>query len=389
MRSLSPILGMAAMFAIPAAIELRAQNGNSAAGTVGPAVTNPVGSVRSLDSTSAMPLPINARQSIVLMGKVVLDGGAAPDTPVKIERVCGAAPRAEGFTDANGNFSIVLGQEQSGIPDASETPSRGSSTQLSGCELRALLPGYRSGTVSLSNTRMDNPNVGTIFLHRLSNVSGLTTSATSNLAPKDARRAYKKGLRAIKNDKQDEAQKLLQHAVDIYPKYAVAWFELGRLHERRGHADQAQEAYRQSIAADSKYINPYERLYLRAYHEGKWQDAADISDHVLRLNPFDFPNAYYYNAVANLRLNRLDTAEKSAREAVKLDSGHRDAKVYYALGYILGQRRKYSEAAENLKTYLALAPAGKVADDVRKQLSDIERSALAQAEVRQTKVNPH
>jgi tetratricopeptide (TPR) repeat protein len=331
MRSLS-IWGMTALFAIPAAVQLCAQGVNPAMGTVGPSTGNPI-SVRSLDSTSAMPLPINALNSIVLMGKVVLEGGAAPDSPVKIERVCGAAPRAEGFTDAKGNFSVVLGQEQSGIPDASETPSRGSPSQLAGCELRAVLAGYQSGTVALSNVRyMDNPNVGTILLHRLWNVSGLTTSATSHLAPKDARKDYKKALHAIRKNKPDEAQKLLQRAVAIYPKYAAAWFELGRVEERGAHADQAREAYRQSIAADSKYVNPYERLYRIAYGEGKWQETADISDHVLRMNPFDFPEAYYYNAVANLRLNRLDAAEKSAREAVKLDAEHRDAKSYYALG---------------------------------------------------------
>lgn len=325
-----------------------------------------------------MPFPANALHGVVLMGKVVIEGGAAPDAPVRIERVCDAAPRAEGFTDARGNFSIMLGQEQSGIPDASESPSRGSSSQLSGCELRALLPGYRSEAISLSSRSLDNPNVGTIFLHRVSNVSGLTTSATTDLAPKDARRYYRKALSALKKNKLDDGQKLLQKAVAIYPKYAAAWCELGRVYERRDGTTKAREAYRQSIAADAKYINPYQRLYLLAYAEGKWQEAADTTDRVLRLNPFDFPDAYYYNAVANLRLNRLDAAEKSARESVRLDASHQNGKAYYALGYILAQRRNYSEAAQNLKTYLAMAPAGKVSDDVRKQLGEIERSARAQ-----------
>jgi tetratricopeptide (TPR) repeat protein len=371
-------LGQAAVFAILAVALLRAQGGNVATGS-GASLDSPTSSVRSLDSTSAMPFPVNALHAIVLMGKVVIEGGAAPDSPVRIERVCGASPRVEGFTDARGNFSVMLGQEQSGIPDASETPSRGSSSQLSGCELRALLPGYRSDAVPLANVRyMDNPNVGTIFLHRVSSVSGLTTSATSSLAPKDARRAYRKALHAENKNKLDDAQKLLQRAVATYPKYAAAWFELGRVYERRNQLDQARDAYRQSIAGDSKYINPYERLYRLAYEAGNWQETADLSDRVLRLNPFDFADAYYYNAVANLRLNRLDAAEKSAREAVRLNASRQNSKSYYALGYILAQRRNYSEAAQNLKTYLAMAPAGKVSDDVRRQLRDIERNARAQ-----------
>jgi hypothetical protein len=65
---------------------------------------------------------------------------------------------------------------------------------LFSCELRASLPGFRSDVVSLANRRfMDNPEVGTIVLHRLGNVEGLTISATTMAAPKDAKKAYDKG----------------------------------------------------------------------------------------------------------------------------------------------------------------------------------------------------
>ena len=48
--------------------------------------------------------------------------------------------------------------------------------------------------VSLSNIHyMDNPDIGTIILHRLGKVDGLTVSVVSALAPKDARKAYEKG----------------------------------------------------------------------------------------------------------------------------------------------------------------------------------------------------
>ena len=42
-------------------------------------------------------------------------------------------------------------------------------------------------------------------------------------------------------------------------------------------------------------------------------------------------------------------------------------------------------ACRTRKTYLAMAPAGKVSDEVRKQLGDIERSAQAQP----IQVTPH
>src|SRR5579872_3223119 len=259
-------------------------------------------------STSTSPFPGDAPHPILITGKVVLDDGSAPPPSVLLERVCAMGrPHPEGYTDSKGRFTITLGQEVGVMPDASETPNRNEmpganpmggvrDSQLMSCDLRASLAGFRSDTISLAGKRyLDNADVGTIVLHRMANVEGLTISATSSLAPKDAKRAYEKGLEAVKKSKPDDAQREFEKAVVVYPKYAAAWFELGRVYEQRDHFDKAREAYNQSLAADSKYVNPYERLYLLAARDKNWQEVADTTDKVLRLNPYDFPGAYYYN----------------------------------------------------------------------------------------------
>ena len=327
----------------------------------------------------------------MINGKVALDDGTAPGESVRIERVCNGRPRTEGYTDMKGHFSFTLGQEQGILPDASENqgrlnnpggPNQGvRESMLMGCELRASLPGFRSEAVSLANHRyMDSPDVGVIILHRLANVEGLTTSATSSLAPKDARRAFEKGLEAAKKGKPDDAQKDFEKAVEAYPKYASAWFQLGRIYEQRDHFDQARNAYNQSITADGKYINPYERLYMFALNEHKWDEAANLTDRVMRLNPYDFPMAYYFNAVANLQLQKLDVAEKSAREAVKLDTAKQNPRAFYILGVIQSQKQDFPGAAESLRTFLKEAPDSKEADNVRKQLGEIDKAAQAKAQ---------
>jgi len=280
------------------------------------------------------------------------------------------------------------------MADASETAGRMSNpsnpnagvreSQLVGCDLRAVLPGFRSDLLSLANHRyLDNPDVGTIVLHRMANVEGLTTSATSAMAPKDARKAFEKGLESTKKNKPDDAQKDFEKAVELYPKYASAWFELGKIYEQRDHLDQARTAYHQALTADSKYINPYEHLYVLALNEHKWDEAATLTDRVMHLNPYDFPMAFYYNAVANLQLNKLDLAERSAREAVKLDTQNHNPRANYILGIVLAQKQDFTAAAECLRTYLKEAPDAKEADSVRKQLGDIDKAAQAKAQPQQ------
>ncbi len=106
---------------------------------------------------------------------------------------------------------------------------------------------------------------------------------------------------------------------------------------------------------------------------------ADTTYKVLHLNPYDFPAAYYDNAVANLQLNHLDVAEKSAREAVKVDTAHQNPRANYILGIILAQKRDRKGAAECLRAYLQYAPDAKDSDKVKKQLAELEKSAEAKA----------
>jgi tetratricopeptide (TPR) repeat protein len=332
------------------------------------------------------PYPANQR-SIYVSGKVVVSDGAALPQAVKIDRACGGSVRVAGYTDVKGRFNIDLSRNDE-LPDISshtdETsgpsgmPSRGRdrSTSLLNCELHFTLPGFRQESLSLSDSRyLDNPDVGTIILKRIANVEGLTVSATSALAPKDAKKAYEKGVEAAGKRNTVEAQKEFEKAVGIYPRYAAAWYELGRLQEQVNQFDDARKDYGQAVAADAKYIPPYERLSWIALRETKWQEMADDTNTILRLDPIDYVDAYYLSGVANLQLGNLDAAEKSAREALDRDKTHRNARAPYLLGLVLARKHDYAGAAPLLRTFLEQNPNVEDAPNVRQQLASIEQAA--------------
>lgn len=331
-------------------------------------------------------------------GKVMLDDGTAPPDAAAIQTVCGGQYRTEGYTDSKGRFSIEYGKNAMSYMDASEsgpshigpgrvpggdpygTVSRTGERNLMGCELRASLPGFRSDVVNLGTRRsLDNPDVGVIILHRLANVEGLTISATSAMAPKDAKKAFDKARNAARKGKFEDAQRDLEKAVELYPKYAAAWFELGRVQEQQKESAGARTSYSKSIESDSKFVNPYERLAAMALHERNWQEAADTSDRALKLNPYNFPQLWLFNAVANLNLHKLDAAERSAREAVKTDAEHNVPKSNQVLGIILAQKSDFSGAAEQMRAYLQFAPGAPDRAAVQKQLAALEQSLNASA----------
>jgi tetratricopeptide (TPR) repeat protein len=348
------------------------------------------------NTPQSMPVPVP------LSGRVMVDDGTAPPETAVIERVCNGNARAEGYTDHKGYFSIDLGMDRGVMQDAStsgrpfdDTGMRlpGQTQTASGmggsamsdqrymnCDLRANLPGYRSQLVSLANRRaMDSPDVGTIFLHRLGNVEGRLISAVSLAAPKDARKAFEKGSDLAKKNKLDDAMKNYQKAVDLYPKYAAAWFELGKVQAAKGQADAAHQSFAAAVEADPKYLNPYLELSRLALGAKNWRELADVSGRAVKLDPFDYPQQFFLNSVANYNLQNMDAAEKSAREAEKLDTEHHYPQVSHLLGVILAQRQDYTGAADEMRNYLKFAPGAADAATVRGQLDQLEKLSAQSA----------
>lgn len=324
---------------------------------------------------------------IFLAGHVVMEDGSAPPQRVTIETVCAATRTPQGYTDHNGGFSFRLNQNAGVIQDASIGPrpagAGGTFTTdiytpvLNGCELRAVLTGYRSDSYPLASIRGgDNVNIGTLVLHPVAQSEGADISSTSLAAPKDAKIAFDKGKEAMKLNKSQEARKQFQKAVDVYPQYADAWLELGKACEADGKPEDARKAYAQSIEASPKLAEPYLQLAGMALRKNDWQEVADKTAKAIDLSAAEFPSAYFYNAMANFSLKNFDAAEKSVRAGLRVDRQRTVPKLERMLGTVLAGKQDYAGAAQALRSYLEHMPLADDAEIVKKQLAQLD-AALA------------
>ena len=345
-----------------------------------------------------------------LSGKITMEDGTAPRGVVTIQLMCQSTARSIGRTDSKGAFSINL-NDQAAItitPDATENakPSQGgagplgaptngfstsvaavtgapppqgvTSRDLLGCQLLGVLPGFRSDMLQLGNRGiMDDPNVGTLILHPVGDL-GTSISATSALAPKDAKKTMAKARNAAKNDKLDDARKEFEKAVAIYPQYADAWVDLGRVQQALNDPEGARKSFAMASQADAKLVTPYLALASLASHEKKWQEVSDATDRALKLNPLDYPKAYLLNALSNFYLKNIDVAEKSARAGLQHDAEHRFPGLNELLAGILVQKQNYTGAAEQYRKFLRYSPDGADTAIARKQLAEVEK-ALSEA----------
>ena len=375
--------------------------GTTGGGATGGGATAPTTPTRPTNPTTNPPLSpdrqpsmMDMQRPVFLTGRIMLDDGNPPPEPVVMMLVCNGHPRPQGYSDMKGRFSVTLGQNNAVMADASVSgpndsfgssgSGRGTQTgpggggvterQLMGCEFRADLPGFRSDVIQMSGRRLlDNPELGTIVLHRLSNVEGFTFSMTSANAPKDSKKAYDKGVDLMKKNKFEEAEVPLKKAVDSYPKYATAWYELGRAYEGQKKVAEAKSAYEQSVSCDGKFVNPHIQLLQIAVNARDWPQIAERSDTVLKLNPFNYPQIWYMNGAAYYNLKKLDQAERAAREALKLDVNHANPRISRLLGTILADKGDYPGALDQMKGYLTFAPDASDIDVVRKQITELER----------------
>lgn len=351
--------------------------------------------------TNPNTLPTNPQPTIFYSGKVVLDSGMAPPSPVTVLRVCNGTGRRETMTAGDGSFSFMLGDRNNALlPDASDdthgfgpdsfssrsnpltTVQRNPDLTINDCELRADLAGYSSSAIRLDpSMNNSNYNVGVIVLHyRGKKAEGMVSVAALEV-PAKARKEYEKGSELLEKGNLAEAEKSLRKAVDLYPKFAEAWLRLGDLEQRRKNVEGASADYQEAINADPNFTLPYIRMAFLLAQAQNWEQTRQVTERLISLDPVNYPLAYYFNAIANMDLNRMAVAEASALRAESLDKQHVEPRVELLLATIYIARGSYSSAADHYRAYLKLVPDGPLNERVKTDLAKTEEMVKSQTAV--------
>ena len=293
-------------------------------------------------------------------GQVAIADGSAPEELVEIQGVCGGVPKIIAVADLKGRFSF----NPNALSDIADTK---------GCVLRASLEGYRSDTKPWSEV---NPNsatkLGKIVLQPLSSDTNGLTSPSGVQAPKNAKKAYEKGLEEAAKQAWPNAIVSLLKATSAYPGYSSAWLSLGVLQQSNGDRDAARKSFEQSAQADGKFALPLIRIAALDAARADWQATLEYTQKAIDLNPGAFPHAYELNAIANMNLQKPDAAEKSATEGLKLDTERRYPGLEYALGMILKSKNDRDGVMKHLQAYMDQAPNGQYAASVKKELAQLQ-----------------
>jgi tetratricopeptide (TPR) repeat protein len=204
--------------------------------------------------------------------------------------------------------------------------------------------------------------------------SSYTVSMRELKIPGKARSEYAKGLGSLaKNDLAGSAEHFTK-AAQAFPEYYEAYYHIGVVKTRQGLLGEALPDFQKAIdLSGGRYAWAEFGMGYLQYAEGKSEEAVTTIRRGLEVDE-NSPDGYLFLGMALLRLNRLDEAEKSAREALLRNPNL--ALAYLVLSDAYGRQQEFQAQLQGLEAYLKLEPNG--ADSQRaRQAREVVRVILA------------
>jgi tetratricopeptide (TPR) repeat protein len=206
--------------------------------------------------------------------------------------------------------------------------------------------------------------------------SSYTVSARELKIPGKARNEYAKGLGSLaKQDLAGSAEHFMK-AAEAFPDFYEAFYHIGVVKTRQGLLGEALPAFQKAIdLSGGRYAWAEFGIGYLQYLEGKSEDAATTIRRGLEIDQSS-ADGYVLLGMALLRLNRLDEAEKSAREALLRNPNL--AQAYLVLSDAYGRRQEYLAQLDGLEAYLKLEPNGAESEGARRA-REVVKGMLATA----------
>lgn len=319
---------------------------------------------------------------VALSGKVSVEGGAEITKDIVVALNCGFGDLQRTSVDSKGNFTLMIGHGESSI----ETDGTARRPDLTGCILHGEAPGYQSSTLDLQGHQTGVVEVGTIVLSPFAaETQGATVSVASLAAPANAKKNFAKGEDQAKKGKWAAACDYFRKAIQAYPRYAVAWLELGRAQLRQNNVNDAQQAFVSATTQDSKLLPAYVELANLQAAQRQWSAMSRTTANLVELAPQSSAAFWFLDSAANYNVHNLERAESSAQRGLRLDPGHRVPQLEYLYGLILGTKQNYGLAVQHIKTYLQLSPKAQDAREAKGRLAEFENLASTQTTEAATK----
>jgi tetratricopeptide (TPR) repeat protein len=206
----------------------------------------------------------------------------------------------------------------------------------------------------------------------------ILSAADIQEVPKDARKRYDNGVKRSRENKPEEAVRLFEEAIKIFPDYLHAINRLGEQMRVLNKPAEAQAAFERAIAINPKFALPHINLGMILVEQKRFDEAITALENGSKADD-SYPMGHLNLGIALMSKQPpdLDRAEKELTRAMEI--GKKD--LVYVRKYLFNlnvRRQKMDKAAEQLEAYLKEAPDAPDAPDVRQMLEKVKKMLAQQ-----------
>ena len=200
-----------------------------------------------------------------------------------------------------------------------------------------------------------------------------TVDARATAVPDAAKELYKQAMESAKAGDRKKAIEELDKALEIYPNFMSALNQLGVQYMELRQWEKATEALRKAIKISPDAFYPHLNYGIVLVQVKKFKDAAFELQFAVQKDAASGV-AHYYLGRALINVGQYDAAENALRHTITI-GGDLAIEAHRYLGAVYIEKRDRLRAADELDTYLKLAPTAKDAERIRSIIRDLRSQA--------------
>lgn len=202
-----------------------------------------------------------------------------------------------------------------------------------------------------------------------------TVDAKAPGFPEAAGELYKQAIASAKAGDTKKAIDELEKALRLYPNFMAALNQLGVQFMELKEWQKAAGALRKAIAIAPEAFHPRLNYGIVLVQMKNYKDAAAELNIAVQKDSSSGP-AQFYLGRAMVSLGKYDTAETVLRQTIVI-GGEEAVEAHRYLGAVYIEKHHSARAADELDTYLKLAPKAKDAERIRGIIKDLRSQASA------------
>lgn len=280
------------------------------------------------------------------------NGQPAHDVRIEVRNISNGQVVSSTYTAPNGTFEIM--NLPSGPYEVHATA--GLNDTMERVDLRS-----GDSFISLRLAQADGAQAGD---------GGSTVSVAQFRVPSKARDVFHKAQKALDKQKYDEAEKLIDKALGIFPNYADALTLRALLRMDAGRQPEAIDDLQKAVKYDPSYALAYVVMGAAWNQSAKFDEAVRALQRGISLNPaswqayFEMGKSFVGKGDFPTAIRNLDRAEQMAPDNY--------APLHLVKAHALLGMKSYADAMTELEKYLERDPHGQASAQARETLAKVK-----------------